>query len=94
MGAKLEVEVRQPLIPQLGVKGIDILLDAEVVATTEFGGKVTVEAPVGDHSIRVQLRGVITRKSNVIRLAINEGDQIKIAAKYSVLWGSISIRKA
>lgn len=53
-----------------GLKGIDIVLDGNVVRTTEFGRVESIPSDPGEHRVYVVLRGLVTRKSKEVTVTM------------------------
>jgi len=75
-----------------GLKDIDIVLDGNVVRTTDFGRVESIPCDPGEHRVQVVLRALATRKSKEVMLTLVDDAVAELTVSYSKLWGSISLK--
>ncbi|MEP0325238.1 hypothetical protein [Bauldia litoralis] len=92
MVARLTLTIRSPGL-LIGVRGIEILLDGEMVDRVQFGEACTIECEAGEHTLRARMRAVISRRSNILKLTVADGEDRRFDGKYSRLWGTLPIRE-
>ncbi len=92
MAAQVVVNVKRIILPLVGVKGLDVVIDGQVVATTMFGESATVEVAPGGHRVELTLRSVISRTSNPIDVNLADGQTVNITAKYSRMLGTFNLK--
>jgi hypothetical protein len=77
-----------------GVKGIEFLLDGYYKELLQFGDIREFEIPVGEHTAKMILNGVVKRSSKELRLSLREGQIVCIEGVYSTTMGTMNIRFA
>lgn len=78
----------------LGVRGIEVIVDGDVVDMVQFGEPFSFELAPGDHSLQIRLRAMMSRRSNVVNFSAAPGEEIAFSAKYSRMWGTLRLKKA
>jgi hypothetical protein len=69
-----------------------VLVDGAEVGAMRIGETARFAVAGGEHELRVAMKvGLITRKTNRLRLTVAEGASAIVAGKYSRLWGKYSI---
>ncbi len=91
MSTNLEIKLKKLILPIFGIKGIDILVDGDIVASLPLGGSKTVEASAGNHTIKAVLHGVVDRESKELEISIKENSTVKIIGTYSRIQGDIQL---
>ena len=77
----------------VGVKGIRVFINGQVQETLQFGESLEKEAEPGEYAVHVELLGVVTRASNVLSIAVEDGQLVKVEGKYSRLWGNVKLKQ-
>lgn len=91
MAAQLSVHIAALKLPLFGVGGIDVLVDGQIAASTEFGRTATVELAPGAHNVAVLSRGVINRTSNTVTVNAADGQCTAMTAKYNRFLGTFKL---
>ena len=90
--AKIVIEMEsQPFLLKLGK--IQVLLDDQVISTDLWFGK-TMEftiSEMGQHTIQIALKSVLTRSSEKISFQISSGQSLKFDGVYSNFGGGVSL---
>jgi hypothetical protein len=90
--AKIVIEMEsQPFLLKLGK--IQVLLDDQVISTDLWFGK-TMEftiSEMGQHTIQIALKSVLTRSSEKLSFQISSGQRLKFDGVYSNFGGGVSL---
>ena len=90
--AKIVIEMEsQPFLLKLGK--IQVLLDDQVISTDLWFGK-TMEftiSEMGQHTIQIALKSVLTRSSEKLSFQISSGQSLKFDGVYSNFGGGVSL---
>jgi hypothetical protein len=91
VAAQLSVHIAPLKLPLIGMGGIDVLVDGQFAAITDFGQTATVDLAPGVHNVAVRLRGVIYRTSNSVTVHAADGQCTAATAKYNRFFGTFKL---